>query len=91
MKHGDIVKVFGDTRLWIALNITEQDLKSGVNADEVGLHLFSGFWYSKDSHLFKKNIHHKMLGCYGKIRKVNHKCRVVGHAKTSFLCRKKMK
>ena len=91
MKHGDIVKVFGDKRLWIALDVTKEDLKSGINADEAGLYLFSGFWYSKEYYLFKKNIHHKIIGCYGKIQKVGNKCKIVGHARTSFLCRKKMK
>lgn len=46
MKKGDLVQVRGERRLYIALPVTKRDIGRGMNADNPGLHLFGGFWYS---------------------------------------------
>ena len=46
MQHGDLIQVNGESRRYVALNVTQQDIRRyGLNTDTPGLHLFTGYWY----------------------------------------------
>lgn len=47
MKHGDLVKVKGYSRLWVCLNVTKKDIGRGVFCEKPGLYLFGGYWYTE--------------------------------------------
>jgi hypothetical protein len=46
MKPGDLVRVQGSPRLWVALPVTRKDIARGMNVDRPGLHLFTGYEFS---------------------------------------------
>ncbi len=52
-KHGDIVFIFiissKINRAWITLEVTERDIKNGIDVEFPGLYLFSGFWYGDNA------------------------------------------
>lgn len=61
IKEYDIVKVENDNnRLWVAHNVTQQDIEKGVNAINPGIHLFGGIWYG-DKNPFKMSSFGKMI------------------------------
>lgn len=93
LRKGMIVKTLGTRNYWIALNVSKQQHKSGMNCGEPGIYLFSGYWYAKGDWvgLFNKNLSHRDIGCYGKISTCNQPLKVVGYARNSFLVRKLMR
>lgn len=74
MKAGDIVKVSGHNRVWVALPVTRKQVRRGVNARNPGLYLFGGAWYGKDL----ANIQ-----SYGKIIPAANPHKVIGNIKNS--------
>jgi hypothetical protein len=53
IKKHQIVKLKGYPRLGIVLEVTENDIKKGINADTHGLYVFSGMWYGRDKFKIK--------------------------------------
>lgn len=96
LKAGMIVKTLkGSRNYWIVLPVTKRQWKAGVNCEKPGLHLFSGYWYTRQVVGLVKgelgsNWNYKNTWCYGKINPCNQKLKVVGYARTSYLVRKKM-
>lgn len=68
-------------RHWVAMDITQRDIKRGANAREPGLHLMAGYWYGKGQG-------HKTRKAYGKMIEVPKGAKVIGYARTSYLVRK---
>lgn len=68
-------------RHWVAMDITQLDIKLGANAREPGLHLMAGYWYGKGQG-------HKTRKAYGKMIEVPKGAKVIGYARTSYLIRK---
>lgn len=86
MKNLSLVKIPAKTtgsgrRHWVAINITQQDIKRGANARHPGLHLMAGYWYGKGQG-------HKTRKAYGKLIELPKNSKVIGYARTSFLIRK---
>ena len=73
MKAGDIVRVTGYHRDWVALPVTAKEIRRGVNARTPGLYLFGGAWYGKD---LMRNA------TYGKVIPATGAHKVVGHVKS---------
>lgn len=79
MKHGDLVSV--RERYWrpgckraslcVALNVTADDIRAGVQVDRPGLYLFRGYWYGNSP------LSHRS---YGKIE--GQRGKVVGHMRS---------
>lgn len=83
MRNLSIVKLprgYG-RRHWVAVAITQLDIKRGANAREPGLHLMAGYWYGKGQG-------HKTRKAYGKMIEVPKGAKVIGYARTSYLVRK---
>jgi hypothetical protein len=62
IKHGSIIRFKDATaneRNWIALNVTEDDIKNGANAESPGLHGFGGMWYGEN--VYSRRSYGKMI------------------------------
>jgi len=49
-RHGDIVRLSSrrSNAFCVALMVSKNDIKRGVNALRPGIHLFRGYWYGKN-------------------------------------------
>lgn len=64
MKKGDLIRVPGSKRCYVALPVTQADIARGINADAPGLHLFGGYWYGGGP--LRKKSYGKILPLQGR-------------------------
>jgi hypothetical protein len=69
MKAGDIVRVPGYNRDWVALPLTLRNIRLGANARTPGMYLWGGAWYGRDlmnnrtfGKILRSNVPHKIVG-----------------------------
>ena len=73
MKAGDIVRIPGHYRDWVALPVTAKQFRRGVNVPAPGMYLFGGAWYGTDL---------MTNATYGKVIRATGRHKVVGHVKS---------
>lgn len=78
LRRGDLVKVPGSYRFYVALPVTKHDIARGVDVDSPGLHLFSGYWYKGGP------LRHQ---AYGKVLPAQG--RIVGRIQTHYAATRK--
>lgn len=57
-----LIKWKGEKRCWVVLQVTEKDVKRGINADVPGRYAFAGMWYGRNP---------AKIRSYGKIRSLD--------------------